>query len=944
MNLRRCLLALVVVSPTYAVAPLSPRDEQATFRVAAGWRVELVASEPDIVDPVAMAFAPDGRLYVAEMRGYPNGGIATGETTLGRIRLLEDRDGDGVFETSRIYADRLRFPTSVLPWRDGLIVADAPDILFIDAAGQRRVLYSGFVLDNIQQLVNGLQWGLDNWIHAQAGNKGGDIRCPDRPDLTPVSLRGRGLRFRPDVPGSLEPTSGGGQFGLACDAAGHWFTATNSQHLRQIVLPDHYIRRNPGLAVPAVTIDIPDHGAACQLFRISPFEAWRVERTTRRAGSPDAKRFPTTELVPGGFVTSACSPLIVGTESLICDPANNLVHRDRLEPNGPVFLARRVDQGCEFLASTDNWFRPVALEYGPDGAIYVLDFYREVIETPLSLPDDMKAKLHLKSHDRGRIWRIVRDENKVARTNFADPNAVVRALGSSNPWARRTAQHAIVDSQRATAIPALQETFATSPSPLARLHALAALSGLKAPVALERGLSDASPAVQSLTLRLSEEAVKSRPDLRARVLALTNVGDPQVRFQLALTLGEMGPEATPALAELLRKSGSDPWIMTAVFTSSRGRASALLATLAGDADVSADTLTKLASLVGAEGDAVGLRVALAALSTAKSPGAILDGLGQGMRNGARGLQSLWTDPPADLADVIQAARPVFVAAANASVNRPASLRLLGYGPPDIALRPLAAALDATNPPEVQLAAAKALAVQPGPRPAELLIEKWDGFGPALRREAIEALCARSDRVSALLDAVEAKRISPREIESSRRDQLQRSRDAKVRARAARLLAVPPGDRAAIVAAHKPALDKTGDRARGQALFRQHCVACHKFGDEGHDVGPDFRAVLGTKTREAFLGDLLDPNREVDARYVNYQLTTKSGRAVTGILAVETAASVTLRRANREEDTVLRSQIEELQATTKSLMPEEFEKLLSLQDIADLMAFLLPAKP
>ena len=227
------------------VGPLAPRDEQATFRIARGFRVELVAAEPEVIDPVAMAFHEDGRMFVAEMRGYPNEGVATGHITSGRIKLLEDRDGDGYYETSKLFADGLRFPTAVMPWRGALLVGNAPEVILLEdtkgagKADRRRALYTGFNLSNIQQLVNSLQWGLDNWVHGVAGNNGGTIRSAEEPGRPAVTLHGRGIRFHPEVPGSLEPTSGGGQYGLAPDAWERWFTATNSQHLRHIVLPDH---------------------------------------------------------------------------------------------------------------------------------------------------------------------------------------------------------------------------------------------------------------------------------------------------------------------------------------------------------------------------------------------------------------------------------------------------------------------------------------------------------------------------------------------------------------------------------------------------------------------------------------------------------------------------------------------------------------------------------
>src|SRR4051794_8890684 len=291
---------LVTLSPCHLHAeppagPRSPREELATFRVPKGFRVELVAREPDVVDPVAMAFDEDGRLFVAEMRGYPNGGVGTGTITSGRIKLLEDRDGDGFYEKSSVFADGLRFPMSVMPYRGGLLVAVAPDLMYLESkeggkADHKRVLYTGFNLSNIQQMVNGLQWGLDNWVHGLAGSEGGTIRSVEKPQAASVSLHGRGFRFHPDRVASLEPTSGGGQYGLAADAWGRWFTATNSNHLRHIILPDHALARNPALPVRATTLDIPDHGAACKVYRRSPFEGWRVERTRRRREGPEASR------------------------------------------------------------------------------------------------------------------------------------------------------------------------------------------------------------------------------------------------------------------------------------------------------------------------------------------------------------------------------------------------------------------------------------------------------------------------------------------------------------------------------------------------------------------------------------------------------------------------------------------------------------------------------
>ena len=377
-----------------------------------------------------------------------------------------------------------------MAWRNGIIVAVAPDLIYLEdtdgdgKADKKRVFYTGFGLSNIQQLINTPQWALDNWIYVMVGGAtGGTITCPEKTDMKPLTLRGRGIRFKPDHLESLEAMSGVGQYGLAADDFEHWFTATNSQHLRQIVLPDHYLARNPYLTVPAVSFDIPDHGAACKLNRISPFEAWRVERTTQRKDSPDSKRFPSTELFPGGYVTSSCSPVVYTANlfppefrnnTFVCDPANNLVHRDILEVKGSLFSARRGDADCEFFASTDNWCRPVSLSVGPEGALYILDFYREIIETPLSLPDDIKKRWNLESRNRGRIWRVVPESHqakKLPDLTKAPVGDLVALLDHPVAWQRLAAQQLLVERADQKAVPLAVKLAASAKTQPGRAHA-----------------------------------------------------------------------------------------------------------------------------------------------------------------------------------------------------------------------------------------------------------------------------------------------------------------------------------------------------------------------------------------------------------------------------------------------------------------------------------------
>jgi putative membrane-bound dehydrogenase-like protein len=961
--------------------PLSPREEQATFKLAKGFRIELVASEPDVIDPVAMAFDEDGRLFVAELRGYPNGGVGTGTITSGRIKVLDELDANGVYRRSRVYADGLRFPMGLMPWKGGLIVAVAPDIIYLEdtdgdgKADRQRTLYTGFGLANIQQLINGLQWGLDNWVHAMAGS-GGKITSPEKPDWSGVSLSNRGVRFRPEQPGSLEPTSGGGQYGLASDDWGHWFTATNSQHLRHIVLPDHYLRRNPSLPVSQVTLDIPDHGAVCKVFRISPFEAWRVERTKMRAEGPNAKRFSPTELVPGGYVTSACSPVVYTADlfpaayrdnTFVCEPANNLIHRDVLRPKGATFTAERGDAECEFLASTDNWFRPVELQVGPDGALYVLDFYREAIETPLSLPDEIKKKLNLESRGRGRIWRIVPADHAVAaprvRLSAGKATDLVPQLAHPNRWWRLTAQRLLVERQDQSAVPLLQKLVRETRSPVGRAHALWTLHGLRAldDALIELALKDESAGVREQALRLADERIAKSPQVRTAVVALADDPDPRVRFQLAFTLGETdAPEAVAALVKIARRDVADIWTQTAVLSSALRTASLLLESLATDADFTTagpgprlQFLSRLASLVGARATDADLARTMRLLSADKGSVppwqvAVLDGLGQGLQNSGRPLGRLWEQPPPALQEAVAQVKPFFERAAAAvhdekrpDAERIAAARLLGQGPFPIAGPALQELLAPKTPAEVQLAAVRALSLQDNPKVPELLLAAWSSYGPALRREVLEALFARADRLDRLLTAIEQKAILPSQLEPQRIEQLRKHPNAKLRERAHQLLAgQATPDRKKVLEDYKVVLELKADAVQGKAVFKKVCATCHRLENVGVEVGPDLLAALRNKTREALLIDLLDPSREVDSRYINYLVTTKTGRVVTGMIAAETGSSITLRRAEKAEDTILRTQIDEIQATAKSVMPEGLESQLSKQDVADVIAYLL----
>ena len=946
--------------------PLNARDELGTFQLDPNFTIELVASEPDIVDPVCFCFDARGDLYVVEMRGYPNGGKGEGKPNFaGRVRKLQDLDGDGYYETSTIFVDHLRFPCAITPWRDGFLIGDAPELLFVaDRSGKgqadvRQVLYTGFGNSNIQQMINGLQYHHDGWVYGCNGGNESPVHSVEKPEAPVVQLRGMHFRFKPDVPGSLEPTSGGGQYGLAVTESGQWLTCTNSQHLRHIVLPHQYLKRNPSLEVPAVTLDIPDHGAAARVYRISPFEAWRVERTTRRAGSDDAKRFPQTELVPGGYITSACGlaidnggtfPLRYQGNVFVCDPANNLVHRDVLVPTGSTYRAERHDKDCEFLASTDTWFRPVFMANGPDGNLYVADFYREIIETPLSLPDDIKAKWNLNSRERGRIWRIKPkqsgvDAPKTKKLSDCSNGELVQELQSPIGWRRDTALQLLAE--RRPDEPAVISQLVKLASDANAATVISSLSLLDQWQKLDEGhLLQAmlTPGTKYAglrvnALRLTEKLPKLSDKFIEVIHAISKDDLPHVRFHLALSLGSLPlsrKEKLNLAHNLLAIGETDTWLETALLSSVTGIELDLLKTLATQNKGSVTILERLASLVRkvVPVDTLQQDKSLQRLlQTDRSIPvlAIIQGFGPAYARSIPGLttslSTLFHQPGVNLE------------------QQKLAISLLSYSPWDETESLFRELLSPQSALVNQQQALQSLKAYSESGVASLLFAQWPGWSPNLRREAQEVLLSRGNFINLLLDKAEAGTFIWQQIDLARREQLMRSRNADVKKRALALQAkLGVSSRTQVLGKYQPALKLEGSSVQGKTLFAKQCASCHQLEGQGHVVGPDLLGALGNKTVDTILVDILDPNREVDPRYVNYVVVTKAGRTLTGIISSESSSSITFKRAEGTEETILRTDIDEVQGTGKSLMPENLEEQLSPQDLADVIKYLMSLRP
>jgi putative membrane-bound dehydrogenase-like protein len=947
--------------------PLSPQQSLGTLRPKTGHAIDLVAAEPLVASPVAIDFGPDGRLWVAEMIDYPAGPRGDYRPA-GRVRVLEDTRGNGVFDKATVFLDNIPFPTGITVWRKGVLICAAPDILYAeDTDGDGRAdvvkkLFSGFGTDNYQARVNSLCYGLDGWVHGSCGLFGGTIRSHRTGRV--LQLGNRDFRINPNT-GAIEPATGRTQQGRVRDDWGNWFGCDNSNLCRHYVLADHYLRRNPHVAALDAAANVPDYPDANRLYPIRE----RVQ-LFKLSGPPNR-------------VTAACGIGVYRDDLLgaeyrgnvfTCEPVNLVVHRLRLSPRGSTFSGRRAkdERQSEFLAATDNWFRPVQVRTGPDGALWVVDMYRFVIEHPRWIPPEDLARLDVRAGaSLGRIYRV-RPSSKpprpLPRLDRLSTAGLVATLDSSNGTLRDLVGQMLLWRGDRSAAPALAKLAATGTRAGARLHALCVLDGLErlTPDQVRKALTDPHPGVRRHAVRLAEKFLAAQPDLGPALARLTGDEDAQVRLQLACSLGSWhDPKAGQALATLAVKHGGDPYLLTAVLSSiDRANVADVLAGVFAVASPPEALVRRLLSVATAVGDRPTLAAVLVRVTAPPHPTLSPKGGGEGRVRG-HGRFALWQlaalggvldglerrrqslDELLDgkgreqLGRLLQSARATALDAKAAAVDRRAAIALLGRVPSrqaeDMVL--LGKLLVPQNAMEVQSAALAALGRIPDERVARILLQGWKGYTPALQGQVLDLLLSRATWQGRLLTALEKKELPTGHIDAARRQRLLRHRDERVRTRAARVFAgATSADRQQVLRDYAAVVEMKGDVGRGKAVFAKRCATCHQLEGVGHVVGPDL-AALANKSPQYLLTEILDPNRNVDSRFVEYTAQTKNGRTFTGMLAAETATSVTLRGQEGKQQVLLRGDLDELFSTGRSLMPEGMEKDLTRQDLADLLSYL-----
>ncbi len=980
---------------------VEPKDAIATWQVKKGFKLQLAAHEPQVRSPIAVCFDENGRMFVCEMIDYSEMRDVTPH--LGRISMLEDKDGDGYYETSQVFADDLPWPTGLVWANGGLFVGATPDIWrFEDKDGDgkaevREKVFTGFgtglKILNVQGLMNSFQWGQDNRIHVLAGGGNrGIVTCLKRPDDKGVELGGKDFWFDPlTLEFGLE--GGGAQYGMSFDNYGRKFACSNSDHLQYWVYDDKYANRNPYYPMPPARQSIAVDGGAAEVFRISPDEPWRIIRTRWRIAGVVKGAVEGGGRVSGYFTGASGTTIYRGdaygpefvNNSFTGDAGGQLVHRKIIKPSadGISLIGERPadEHGFEFAASKDTWVRVVNFANAPDGCLHICDMYREVIEHPWSIPDEIKKHIDLNSgNDRGRIYRIVPDKGaerigqKVALGKMSTEE-LVQTLGHPNGWHRDTAQRLLFEREDKAAVPLLEMVLSGN-NPLAKLHALGVLRGLNAlnTSIISKAISDKDTFVVEAALRLSEALQPSAAgfDEVAKVIKeQTRSGAMRVHFQIALTAGEFLKDADlfdKQASKQVPSSSRSPMISSVAEmvlhdlpTSDR----VVDAFLCGNPDVSIALVTaiffdraeldkaepaelksisKIIQAAGssaktahqAERDRGGKTNAslLVGLIASTPRPEFISALATGFKKAGINLADADTDHKLNIVFTKAAATAADTTATLSS--RLESIQLLGLTSSKEATDALTLCLAQGQPDAVQAAAIRTLAQSSSPAVTKTLIAGWPGFGVTAKEAALDALLSREDRALVLL---ESGVVKPTEFSASQVQSLLMNKSEKVAVAAKTALAsVIPPSREEVMAKFKPAIAAKGDATKGQMQYMARCVACHRAGNMGLQLGPDLITVK-TKGREALLTAILEPHKEVASQFIAYTVVTKDGQTLVGIITNDTASSMTLRMMGGMEKTLQRSEIKGSSSTGQSLMPEGLETGMSVEDMANLLSFI-----
>jgi len=971
-------------------APLPPEASLRSILMRPGMDIELVASEPMVVDPVAIDWDIDGRLWVVEMNDYPLGMSGAYEPG-GRIKILQDTNRDGHYDKATVFLDGLAFPTGVTTWGKGALISAAPDLIYAEdkdgdgKADKKEVWYTGFATVNYQARINSISLGLDNWLYGANGLIGGDILPvaigkTANESRTPISIRRHDFRFNP-WSGAFETVSGLTQQGRVRDDFGNWFGCSNGALIYHFPVDAAMMSRNPYVMPP------PAHQFNWK--DPDPNRLYPISEPLERFNDLDHLNRVTSACGLGLYRDTWLGPNFEGN-AFTCEPVHNLVRRTILERNGNTFSGRRAgdEQTSEFLASTDQWFRPSQVRTGPDGALWIVDMYRFLMEHPIWIRPDRLAKLDPRAGDQmGRIYRVYPtgkrpksfhglaslNKTQSTQTNNHSSGALTHAMQSANGTVRDLAHQHLILNKDLDSIPALKYLTKNSPNPAVRLQSLCALEGLQALSSdqIQTALKDAHPGVRAEAARLAESHMTNNDELIPALISLLEDPDTQVRTRTVAALHGLGNKESEidayknigkAMGRFLLQNTSSPYATSAAWsaavpflheignillnsTENEADLDLLLPTLIQIADRAKNksVMFDIAERIGREAEKkAGTYRAISRLAT-YTKSATTWNLNDWLAPQAPDLAH--TDITTGFQEILERAREYVLNEKVPLKTRDECLTLLGWDPRKHVedLEILLSLLDRTDNESLHAAIFKAFSrFDTEDLPAQLL-SRWKQSNPKKRKSMIQVMLQRTNWTNTLLAHAKETPGVWQEIPSTRRNALLRHTDSTIRDLATDLEKERShSERSVVVSQFQPAAKLVGDPVRGKEWFTQRCATCHQLDGIGKPVGPDL-LELTDKSPESLMISIIDPNRAVLDQYTVYEIETQDGRSLSGAISEESKAGISYKNANGDLETIAQDGIQSIRATGLSLMPEGLEAGMKHQDMADLTAFIAQAQ-
>lgn len=935
--------------------PRSPEESLASMEVPEGYTIELVASEPLVTDPVGIAWGQDGKVWVVEMGDYPLGGGKTG-----CVKTLADTDGDGVMDKSTVFLDGLNYPAGIYAWRDGVVIACAPDIFFArDTNGdgkcdEKRVIVTGFPEGNPQHRVHGFTYGLDHRLHFGPGGGANQVTVTGKGEPRSMRISGSDLSLDPDA-GDLRIETGVTQYIRTTDEYGNWFGNENSLPMFHYVFPQSWVERSgyrPKRRYQLITNppSIPP---------VYPL-------------SQQADRF--NDLYAINRFTSACSTVINRGEgqgesmrgfALVCEPVHNLVVRYALKPNGATWAADRIaaDSKSEFIRSSDPWFRPVRIENAPDGTMWVVDMYRYVIEHPEWIPEEWQRRINVRAgEDRGRIYRVRRTDYKVrSLSDFtrATDRELIDELSGPNSSRSDLAQQILIDrmaGDSSKGIEAeLQRLLIEAKRPATRVRV--------ASILIHRGLFPADRLSQIVrvsdvqTLRYLVEQVDAlglSPEARSQfwrgISADAIAGSGALAMHVAVQASQDGDPPLGVIADALVTHAQDSWTLDAAnFLKPTSVDGVLRAVLQGGRDIKdvqrvAERLVPKVSkefraeLLKSVSSHEGSRPAWHYLLAKQFAAADASGLDEdSIERILASARESWRAYARESKDVEPS---TLLAGLNLLASRMGSTWTEDH---DLLLGALTRG--ESSPIDSELALG--LLSLGGPA-SDQLIQRWKDLSLASRAVVLNRLTQNEAGALEILGQVRQSRIPIGDIDAATIQRLRGSSSELVSKQAAELFGPAPGaDRPGIVRQALTRWPGKSDPSIGQLAYQKHCAICHEGRQREQQfeesLAPNLRG-LNHWTNEAWMIAILDPNRSVEEKYWVFQARTEDGDLLTGLKLREDETSIEWVSSNGRIESLDKSQIAEIKTSERSLMPEGFEQLLSPEEIAGIISYLRSSGP